>query len=128
MAVKVLPTIQTIFSGEGITPEINTVRFEVGEKIENSWYVKEGENFVVDFEKVSNIKTINFYSDSPYVVNLKVDVGDEETPNEVDVPLSITGSFRLDPSQIFLSTLKEIKITTESIEDVLIVVKVYGAK
>lgn len=128
MAVKVLPTVQTIFSGEGVTSEINTLKFELGEKIENTFYVKLGEEIVVDFSKITNLKTFNFYSDDSYTVALTIDVGTEGAPNEIVVPLSVAGTFRLDPSEATTHSIKNIAITTSSTVDVKVSVKVYGSK
>ena len=38
MAVQALPTIQTIFSGDGITSNTRNFQFTLGEKIEKRYY------------------------------------------------------------------------------------------
>jgi hypothetical protein len=129
MAVKQLPTIQTIFSGEDITPTTKTTSFELGEKIENKLFIKNTDGEVeIDYIKVSNIKTINFNSDSMYTVKLTVDIGEEEIPEEIEAPFQIVGDFRLDPSTDFTDKIKKITLSTDSTTDIAVDIRIYGEK
>ena len=88
MAVKQLPAIQTIFSGEDITPTTRAKTFELGEKIENKLFIKNTDGEVeIDYIKISNIKTISFNCSSIYTVKLTIDIGEEEIPEEIEAPL-----------------------------------------
>jgi len=129
MAVKQLPTIQTIFSGEDITPTTKTTSFELGEKIENKLFIKNTDGEVeIDYVKVSNIKTINFNSDSLYTVKLTFDIGEEGMPEEIEAPFQIVGNFRLDPNTDFTDKIKKITITTDSTTDITVDIRIYGEK
>ena len=129
MAVKQLPTIQTIFSGEDITPTTKTTSFELGEKIENKLFIKNTDGEVeVDYVKISNIKTINFNSDSLYTVKLTIDIGEEGIPEEIEAPFQIVGNFRLDPNTDFTDKIKKITITTDSTTDITVDIRIYGEK
>ena len=129
MAVKQLPTIQTIFSGEDITPTTKTTSFELGEKIENKLFIKNTDGEVeIDYVKVSNIKTINFNSDSLYTVKLTFDIGEEEIPEEIEAPFQIIGDFRLDPSTDFTDKIKKITLSTDSTTDIAVDIRIYGEK
>ena len=112
MAVKQLPTIQTIYSGEDITSTTKTTSFELGEKIENKLFIKNTDGEVeIDYIKVSNIKTINFNSDSLYTVKLTFDIGEEGILEEIKAPFQIVGNFRLDPNTDFTNKVKKITIS-----------------
>ena len=129
MAVKQLPTIQTIFSGEDITPTTKTTSFELGEKIENKLFIKNTDGEVeIDYIKVSNIKTINFNSDSLYTVKLTFDIGEEGMPEEIEAPFQIVGNFRLDPNTDFTDKIKKITISTDSATDITVDIRIYGEK
>jgi len=129
MAVKQLPTIQTIFSGEDITPTTKTTSFELGEKIENKLFIKNTDGEVeIDYIKVSNIKTINFNSDSLYTVKLTFDIGEEGMPEEIEAPFQIVGNFRLDPNTDFTDKIKKITISTDSTTDITVDIRIYGEK
>ena len=129
MAVKQLPTIQTIFSGEDITSATRAKTFELGEKIENKLYVKSTDGEVeIDYIKVSNIKTINFNSDSMYTVKLTIDIGEEGIPEEIEAPFQIVGDFRLDPSTDFTDKIKKITLSTDSTTDITVDIRIYGEK
>jgi hypothetical protein len=129
MAVKQLPTIQTIFSGEDITPTTRAVSFELGEKIENKLFIKNTDGEVeIDYIKVSNIKTISFNSDSLYTVKLTIDIGEEGMPEEIEAPFQIVGDFRLDPNTDFTDKIKKITISTDSTTDITVDIRVYGEK
>jgi hypothetical protein len=129
MAVKQLPTIQTIFSGEDITPTTKTTSFELGEKIENKLFIKNTDGEVeIDYIKVSNIKTINFNSDSLYTVKLTFDIGEEGVPEEIEAPFQIVGNFRLDPNTDFTDKIKKITISTNSTTDITVDIRIYGEK
>ena len=129
MAVKQLPTIQTIFSGEDITPTTKTTSFELGEKIENKLFIKNTDGEVeIDYIKVSNIKTINFNSGSMYTVKLTIDIGEEGTPEEIEAPFQIVGDFRLDPSTDFTDKIKKITLSTDSTTDITVDIRIYGEK
>jgi|GEM_PF-2207282 len=129
MAVKQLPTIQTIFSGEDITPTTKTTSFELGEKIENKLFIKNTDGEVeIDYIKVSNIKTINFNSDSLYTVKLTFDIGEEGILEEIEAPFQIVGNFRLDPNTDFTDKVKKITISTDSTTDITVDIRIYGEK
>ena len=129
MAVKQLPTIQTIFSGEDITPTTKTTSFELGEKIENKLFIKNTDGEVeIDYIKVSNIKTINFNSDSLYTVKLTFDIEEEGMPEEIEAPFQIVGNFRLDPNTDFTDKIKKITISTDSATDITVDIRIYGEK
>ena len=129
MAVKQLPTIQTIFSGEDITPTTKTTSFELGEKIENKLFIKNTDGEVeIDYIKVSNIKTINFNSDSLYTVKLTFDIGEEGILEEIEAPFQIVGNFRLDPNTDFTDKIKKITISTDSATDITVDIRIYGEK
>ena len=129
MAVKQLPTIQTIFSGEDITPTTKTTSFELGEKIENKLFIKNTDGEVeIDYIKVSNIKTINFNSDSLYTVKLTFDIGEEGILEEIEAPFQIVGNFRLDPNTDFTDKVKKITISTDSATDITVDIRIYGEK
>ena len=129
MAVKQLPTIQTIFSGEDITPTTKTTSFELGEKIENKLFIKNTDGEVeIDYIKVSNIKTINFNSDSLYAVKLTFDIGEEGILEEIEAPFQIVGNFRLDPNTDFTDKIKKITISTDSTTDITVDIRIYGEK
>ena len=129
MAVKQLPTIQTIFSGEDITPTTKTTSFELGEKIENKLFIKNTDGEVeIDYIKVSNIKTINFNSDSLYAVKLTFDIGEEGILEEIEAPFQIVGNFRLDPNTDFTDKVKKITISTDSTTDITVDIRIYGEK
>ena len=129
MAVKQLPTIQTIFSGEDITPTTKTTSFELGEKIENKLFIKNTDGEVeIDYIKVSNIKTINFNSDSLYTVKLTFDIGEEGILEEIEAPFQIVGNFRLDPNTDFTDKIKKITISTDSTTDITVDIRIYGEK
>ena len=129
MAVKQLPTIQTIFSGEDITPTTKTTSFELGEKIENKLFIKNTDGEVeIDYIKVSNIKTINFNSDSLYTVKLTFDIGEEGILEEIEAPFQIVGNFRLDPNTDFTDKIKKITLSTDSTTDITVDIRIYGEK
>jgi len=129
MAVKQLPTIQTIFSGEDITPTTKTTSFELGEKIENKLFIKNTDGEVeIDYIKVSNIKTINFNSDSLYTVKLTFDIGEEGILEEIEAPFQIVGNFRLDPNTDFTDKIKKITLSTDLTTDITVDVRIYGEK
>lgn len=129
MAVKQLPTIQTIFSGEDITPTTKTTSFELGEKIENKLFIKNTDGEVeIDYIKVSNIKTINFNSDSLYTVKLTFDIGEGGIPEEIKAPFQIVGNFRLDPNTDFTDKIKKITLSTDSTTDITVDIRIYGEK
>ncbi len=129
MAVKQLPTIQTIFSGEDITPTTKTTSFELGEKIENKLFIKNTDGEVeIDYIKVSNIKTINFNSDSLYTIKLTFDIGEEGILEEIEAPFQIVGNFRLDPNTDFTDKIKKITISTDSTTDITVDIRIYGEK
>jgi hypothetical protein len=129
MAVKQLPTIQTIYSGEDITPTTRATSFELGEKIENKLFIKNTDGEVeIDYIKVSNVKTISFNSDSLYTVKLTIDIGEEGIPEEIETPFQIIGDFRLDPNVDFTDKIKKITISTDSTTDITVDIRVYGEK
>lgn len=127
MAVASLPTIQTIFSGDGITSNTRNFQFTLGEKVENILYVKSTDgDIAVDFSRISNLASFNFYSTDAFYLKLAVDIGTVEVPNEVEIPFQVSGMFRLDPYTDFLSKIKAIKIATDSTVDITVDIRVYG--
>jgi len=127
MAVQALPTIQTIFSGDGITSSTRNFQFTLGEKIENVLYVKSTDGDVsIDFSRISNLASFNFYSADTFYLKLTVDIGTVETPNEVEIPFQVSGMFRLDPYTNFLSKIKAVKISTDSTTDITVDIRIYG--
>lgn len=128
MAVQTLPTIRTIISGDNITGFDKSTTFALAEKLENIYYVKALDgNLVIDFSKINNVKSMLFYSTSNFTLNLTVDIGTVEVPNEIVVPLTITGNFRLDPDSALLAKIKAISIATISTTDITVYVNIYGA-
>lgn len=128
MAVQALPTIRTVISGDNITGFDKSTTFTLAEKLENIYYIKSTDgNLVVDFSKINNVKSILFYSTSSFTLNLTIDIGTTETPNEVVVPLTLTGNFRLDPDSALLAKIKALSIATISTTDITIYVNIYGA-
>ena len=127
MAVQALPTIQTIFSGDGITLSTRNFQFTLGEKVENILYVKSTDGDVsIDFSRISNLASFNFYSADTFYLKLTVDIGTVEVPNEVEIPFQVSGMFRLDPYTDFLSKIKAIKISTDSTTDITVDIRIYG--
>jgi len=126
MAVKQLPTIQTIFSGEGITSDTKSISFELDEKIETTYNVVVDSPLEIDFSFIEKVKTFIFNTDNPFILTLSIDIGTEETPNIVDVPIEVTSMFRLDPSENFLATLSKIVISTTSVNGSKVNCRIYG--
>lgn len=126
MAVKQLPTIQTIFSGEGITSDTKSISFELDEKIETTYNVVVDNPLEIDFSFIEKVKTFIFNTDNPFILTLSIDIGTEEIPNIVDVPIEVTSMFRLDPSENFLATLSKIVISTISINGSKVNCRIYG--
>lgn len=126
MAVKQLPTIQTIFSGEGITSDTKSMSFELDEKIETTYNVVLDSPLEIDFSFIEKVKTFIFNTDNPFILTLSIDIGTEEIPNVVDVPVEITSMFRLDPSENFLATLSKIVISTVSVNGSKVNCRIYG--
>lgn len=129
MAVQALPTIQTIFSGDGITSATRNFQFALGEKIENVLYVKASDgDITIDFSRISNLASFNFYSTDTFYLKLTIDISTVEAPNEVEIPFQVSGMFRLDPYIDFLSKVKAIAISTDSTTDITVDVRIYGEK
>ncbi len=126
MAVKQLPTIQTIFSGEGITSDTKSISFELDEKIETTYNVVVGSPLEIDFSFIEKVKTFIFNTDNSFILTLSIDIGTEEIPNIVDVPIEVTSMFRLDPSENFLATLSKIVISTTSVNGSKVNCRIYG--
>jgi len=126
MAVKQLPTIQTIFSGEGITSDTKSISFELDEKIETTYNVVVDNPLEIDFSFIEKVKTFIFNTDNPFILTLSIDIGTEEIPNIVDVPIEVTSMFRLDPSENFLATLSKIVISTTSVNGSKVNCRIYG--
>jgi len=126
MAVKQLPTIQTIFSGEGITSDTKSISFELDEKIETTYNVVVDSPLEIDFSFIEKVKTFIFNADNPFILTLSIDIGTEEIPNIVDVPIEVTSMFRLDPSENFLATLSKIVISTTSVNGSKVNCRIYG--
>lgn len=126
MAVKQLPTIQTIFSGEGITSDTKSISFELDEKIETTYNVVVDSPLEIDFSFIEKVKTFIFNTDNPFILTLSIDIGTEEIPNVVDVPIEVTSMFRLDPSKNFLATLSKIVISTTSVNGSKVNCRIYG--
>jgi len=126
MAVKQLPTIQTIFSGEGITSDTKSISFELDEKIETTYNVVVDSPLEIDFSFIEKVKTFIFNTDNPFILTLSIDIGTEEIPNIVDVPIEVTSMFRLDPSENFLATLSKIVISTTSVNGSKVNCRIYG--
>lgn len=128
MAVQTLPTIRTIITGDNITGFDKSTTFTLAEKLENIYYVKASDgNLVIDFSKINNVKSMLFYSTSNFTLNLTIDIGTVETPDEVVIPLTLTGNFRLDPDSALLAKIKTISIATISTTDITVYVNIYGA-
>lgn len=129
MAVQALPTIQTIFSGDGITSATRNFQFTLGEKIENVLCVKASDgDITIDFSRISNLASFNFYSTDIFYLKLTIDISTVEAPNEVEIPFQVSGMFRLDPYTDFLSKVKAIAISTDSTTDITVDVRIYGEK
>lgn len=126
MAVKQLPTIQTIFSGEGITSDTKSMSFDLDEKIETTYNVVVDSPLEIDFSFIEKVKTFIFNTDNPFILTLSIDIGTEEIPNVVDVPIEVTSMFRLDPSENFLATLSKIVISTVSVNGSKVNCRIYG--
>ena len=126
MAVKQLPTIQTIFSGEGITSDTKSISFELDEKIETTYNVVVDSPLEIDFSFIEKVKTFIFNTDNSFILTLSIDIGTEEIPNIVDVPIEVTSMFRLDPSENFLATLSKIVISTTSVNGSKVNCRIYG--
>jgi len=126
MAVKQLPTIQTIFSGEGITSDTKSMSFDLDEKIETTYNVVVDSPLEIDFSFIEKVKTFIFNTDNTFILTLSIDIGTEEIPNVVDVPIEVTSMFRLDPSENFLATLSKIVISTVSANGSKVNCRIYG--
>ena len=128
MAVIASPTIRTTISGDNISAFDKSTTFTLAEKLENIYYVKASDgNLAIDFSKINNVKSILLYSTSNFTLNATIDIGTAETPNEVVIPFTVTGNFRLDPDSAFLAKLKSISIATISTTDITVYVNIYGA-
>lgn len=126
MAVKQLPTIQTIFSGEGITSDTKSISFELDEKIETTYNVVLDNPLKIDFSFIEKVKTFIFNTDNPFILTLSINIGTEEIPNVVDIPIEVASMFRLDPSENFLATLSKIVVSTFSVNGSKVNCRIYG--
>jgi hypothetical protein len=128
MAVANLPKIQSTITGDGITTSNKILQFELGEKIEYTYYIKSTDGaLVVDVSKIDLMQTMMFYSDDAFTLNLAVDVSLTEVPDIVTLPILVDGLFRLDPQAEFVSRIDSISIETTSTTNILVEVNIYGA-
>ena len=105
------------------------VRFlvkELDEKIETTYNVVVDNPLEIDFSFIEKVKTFIFNTDNPFILTLSIDIGTEEIPNIVDVPIEVTSMFRLDPSENFLATLSKIVISTTSVNGSKVNCRIYG--
>lgn len=129
MAVKNLPTIRTVLSGDNITSFDQSLTFTLAEKLENTYSIISTDSpITIDISKINNIKSIIFNSTAAYTVTLSIDIGTTETPNVVVVPFSITDTFRLDASSALISKISSIQLSTISTTAIYVSVFIYGAQ
>ena len=124
MAVITLPSVRTIIAGNGVTAFDKKAEFTLAEKMETVLYVNSTTNVSVPYSNIDNIKSIVFYSENDFTVNITMTIDS----TSVTVPIATTGNFRLDPTSTFMSSVSAITLQSSSTTNISVTVNIYGAE
>lgn len=106
-------------SGEGITPMDFIAQWTTEDKLETSYKINSTDMARdVDISSLENVRWIMFSSDAKFKISL--------TAGAQTIEFEVEGLFSLNPSSTFLGTVTQIQVSTDSVDDITVDIRVYG--